>query len=113
GRARRPPGGRRTRATRRTPSPDSRRTGRTSPPPTRSWGPGPRTRSLPSLLPKGRLPGVPAAPCGSAAHQLGDLEGQVERLAGVQPRVTHRLLAVLEGGTADPLRAAPGLAGGL
>src|SRR5262249_47477019 len=108
-RARRPHGGRRTRATRRAPTPGSRSTGRTSPRPARSLAPGPRTRSLPSLLPRGRRAGVPGGRRGSAAHQLGNLEGQVERLACVQPRVAQRLVPVLEVVTEDLLGAAEAL----
>src|ERR687898_2183322 len=43
---------------------------------------------------------------GSAAYQLGDPEGQVERLAGVQPRVAHRVVSVLEVVTENFLGAA-------
>src|SRR6266540_668215 len=112
-RARPAGGGRRTRATRRLRSRGSRGTRGTSPPRVRSWRPDPRM-SLPWLPPgvcplfrrrrRLRLCGAGrqsrrrrhSGRRGLAAYQLCDLERQVERLAGVEPRVAHGLVALLE-----------------
>src|SRR5215468_10271332 len=41
-----------------------------------------------------------------ALHRLGDLEGELQGLAGVEARVAMRVVAVGERGFADRLRAA-------
>ena len=56
-----------------------------------------------------RAPRTAAQVGGAAGDQLGDAERQVEALAGVEPRVAHRLVAVVEVGVGDVVGAAEAL----